>query len=397
MKYILILLLLISSAPGAEMAKKWASTKNCEACHQKIAKTWESSRHANSHFSKNDLYKKSIEYMVAKNPEFLLDEMKVKCAKCHNPRVAKSMISDSDKILLALEDEDITEELKATLNTEQMKNGINCVVCHNIEEIHLDKSIGSQGLDGVKFGKQGMMFGPFKDSKSPHHESAYKEHFAQDSPTLCFTCHYSYTNGNGLEVYSTGKEYEASGSKEGCRSCHMSEKKEGVASEFAAPGEKPLKRMVRDHYFASVDNSRILHDNITVQTSKKEQNWEINVSNNAPHALPTGYGLREIRITAYFLNASQKEITREVKTLTTLWHDRNGKPALPFTAVKKVKESKIAAKSSQIYSFKIPKGAMSAKYTITYRFINQEMAKTIGISDPFFLKEYKIQEGVMTF
>jgi hypothetical protein len=381
----------------AKLDKKWSTNKNCEACHQKISKYWETSRHANAHFSKNDLYKKSLEYIVLKNPQLLVDEMKVKCAKCHNPRISKTAMSDKEKILLAFEDESVTKEFKDMLNSEQMKHGINCVVCHNIEEIHLDKSKGSQGLHGVKFGKQGTMFGPFSDANSPYHKTAFKEHFSDNSPKLCFTCHYSHQNEHGVEVYSTGKEYDAINSEEGCKSCHMSQKKKGVASDYAPFGQKPKTRMVRDHRFASVDNSSILMDNIVVKSHREAESFTIELTNNSPHAIPTGYGLREIKITAIFYDVLQNVMSQKDQLLSAVWHDKQGKPTLPFMAVKKAKDTRLGAKSSQKYIFDIPKHAAGVKYTITYRFIGLEMAKAIKLSDPFFLKEYKVTEGSLDF
>jgi len=397
MRY-LILLLLVGNLWGSSLDKKWTSNKNCEACHQDISKHWETSRHSNSHFSKNDLYKKSLEYMVLKQPKSSLDELKIKCAKCHNPRISKTTIKEDEKILLALEMKGTQKEFHDVLNNEQMKNGINCVVCHNIDKIHLDKSIGSQGLEGVIFGVQGTMFGPFNDAKSPYHKTEYREHFVDNSPTLCFTCHYSHSNDQGLEVYSTGKEYDSIYTAQGCKSCHMSKKKEGVASNYSKAGEKPKVRMVRDHRFASVDNSTILQDNINIKGYKEEQNLIIELNNNSPHSIPTGYGLREIIIKVQFYTQKNKKIKPlQTETLTALWHDEKGKLTLPFMATTKAKDTRVLAESSKIYSFPLPKDAKSVKYALSYRFINQKMAKIIGVTDSFFLKEYKVLEESLTF
>ncbi len=389
MRYIVVIGIFLTSL-YSEIDTKWASNKNCEACHQAISKYWETSRHANSHFSKNILYKKSIEHMAMKNPQYLVDELKVKCAKCHNPRISKNIMSDSEKILLSMEDEGVQEEFAKVLNSEQMKHGINCIVCHNIEEIHLDKAKGSQGLEGVKFGTLGVMYGPFEDAHSPHHKSQYKEYFSDESPTLCFTCHYSHANEHGLEVYSTGKEYESVASKQGCKVCHMSPKKEGVASEFAMLGEKPKTRMVRDHRFASVNNSTILQDYLEINVTKQDNNLLIVLHNKAPHSIPTGYGLREVVLSVEFYNGSQK-LDQKMERLTTLWHDEKGKPTLPFLATKKEKDTRIAPQGTQHYTYTIPNGAKRVEYRLSYRFIGEEMAKMIGLSDPFFTKEYKVK------
>jgi len=396
MKYLILGFLLISSLQ-ADINKKWSSNKNCEACHQNISKHWETSRHSNSHFSKNDLFKKTLEYMVLKNPKLILDEVKVKCAKCHNPRITKPDMSDSEKMLLALDVDSTKKEFSAVLNAEHMKNGINCIVCHNIDEIHLDKSIGSQGLKGVKFGVQGTMFGPFDDAKSPYHKTEYREHFSENSPTLCFSCHYSHKNDAGLEVYATGKEYDSVASTQGCKSCHMSQKREGVASNYSKAGEKPKVRMVRDHRFASVDNSNILNDNVEIKSYKELDSFIVELQNNSPHSIPTGYGLRELIITVEFSNASKKMIDRQYKVLSAVWKDKRGDITVPFAAKTLSSDNRLAANSSKKYHFNIPDGAKTAKYTLSYRFISKRMAEKIGITDPFFLKEYKVKENTLSF
>jgi len=392
MRYMMVVLLCFNLL-HATKENKWATIKNCEACHQSISKHWQTSRHANAHFSKNELYKKSLEYFVAKNPERLIDEMKIKCAKCHNPKISKTNMSDEEKILLSLEDEGVSEAFKKMLNSIEMQQGINCTVCHNVEKIHFDKTKGSQGLEGVTFGREGKMFGPFSDAYSPYHKTAYKEYFSDSSTTLCFTCHYSYQNEHGIEVYSTGKEYDSVKSNEGCKDCHMSKKYAGVASDYVPSGTKSKSRMVRKHRFASINNSTILQEYLDINAFKEAHQLLITLNNRSPHTIPTGYGLREITITAVFYDANKKQIQQQHSKLTALWHDKEGKPTLPFMATQKVQDTRLPAKSTQTYRFDIPKGASKAKYILSYRFINQAMSRTLELKDPFFTQAYRLMEG----
>jgi hypothetical protein len=237
--------------------------------------------------------------MVQEEPRFQLNELKVTCAKCHNPRLTQKSVTQKDKYLLLMDLDHVKQEYEEKLNTKNMKNGINCVVCHNIDEIHLDKSKGSQGMHNITFGPQGTMYGPFENANSPYHKTEKRDHFVNDDPKLCFACHYSSENHNNVQVYATGKEYDmyakdTEESVEGCKECHMSEKRKGVASNYAVAGEKPKERMVREHRFASVDNSNILHDHIDVKSSSYNGKFILKVTNKTPHKIPTGYGLREI-------------------------------------------------------------------------------------------------------
>lgn len=390
--WIVVSVLLICGLEADEINKKWETNQNCEACHMRISGKWEASRHANSHFSKNDLFKKSLEYIARKNPTLILDEVKVDCAKCHNPRITKKAVEEKDKYLLLMGMEENKKEMEHVLNTENMKNGINCLVCHNVEEIHLDKSKGSEGMNGVKFGPQGTMFGPFSDAVSPYHKTVQKDHFSTNEPTLCFTCHYSTQNRHGVEVYGTGKEYDASGSTEGCKDCHMSKPFKAEASNYTPDGGKPKPRIVREHRFASVDNSNIMIDYIDIRTNTQPGKFILSLKNRTPHMIPTGYGLREIFLKVLFFDKDDKQIKEDQKILAAKWKDASGQETIPHLATSKVEDTRLAGNTTQEYTFDIPQGATYAKYIFSYRLISEEMAKEIGVTDPFFLKEYVFSE-----
>ena len=373
--------------------KKWQSNKNCEACHGKISRAWETSRHANSHYSKNDLFMKSLKYIVRKNPMRILDEVKIECAQCHNPRLTKRNIAEEEKVELVLGYKDAKKKMHRALDNITMKNGINCMVCHNIDKIHFKKEEGSRGVDSVVFGRQGMMFGPFADAVSPYHETQQREHFIGDDPRLCFVCHYSRKNKKGLEVYATGKEYDRyKKSEEGCKTCHMSKRFKGFASEYTLPGELPKERMVRTHRFASVDNSNILNDYVEVKGEVQQDTFVMTVHNKAPHKIPTGYGLREIILKVKFLDKNDKPIDRQRYVLGATWMDEKGKPTIPHLAVTMAKDTRMEGKSTKAYRFKIPQGAVYAVYSFSYRLISESMAKDLNVTDPFFLREYTFMQ-----
>jgi len=394
MKWLIISIVMIVSLQ-AEIDKKWETNKNCEACHMHISGKWETSRHSNSHFSKNDLYKKSLEYIVDKSPKKILDEVKIECAKCHNPRITKKYMNNEDKMLLALGIKEQEKKFEKVLNTEYMKNGINCIVCHNVDEIHLDKKVGSQGLNSIKFGPQGTMYGPLGDANSPYHKTEQRPHFTDDNPMLCFSCHYSTKNSHGIEVYATGKEYDKYKNKEaqeGCKKCHMSEKKEGLASNFPIYGKQPRKRMVREHRFASVDNSSIFTDYVEIKNSIEDNKFNIELINQAPHNVPTGYGLREIILNIDFFDKDDKSISKDSRILGATWRDKRGNITIPHLAKSIISDTRLQGKSSKLFSFEIPDGADIVSYKFSYRLINSDMAKEIGVTDKFFLKEYILLE-----
>jgi hypothetical protein len=382
-----------------QIDKKWATSQNCKACHTNITKKWELSRHANSHYSKNDLFKKSLDYIVKNNPTKILDEVKIECAKCHNPRIGESKVKKSDKISILFDDADTKKHYQDVLNSVSMKNGINCIVCHNIDKIHLDKKKGSEGMNSVVFGKQGVMFGPFKDAHSPYHQTEQREHFAGDNPKLCFVCHYGAKNHHGLSVYATGEEYDnikakANGKVPGCKVCHMSKRKRGFASNYAPEAEQPKLRMVRVHRFASVDNSDIMREHVKVngnydKTSKK---FIVTIQNKTPHKLPTGYGSREVIVSVKYFDNNDKLISTSEYKLKAEYVDDKNHPTIPHMATKIASDTRLAPYSQRKLKFKVPKSATYVKYSLSYRLIDNELAHELGITDKFFLKDYTFFE-----
>ena len=391
--FLLLILVSIGAFSGEVLDKKWESSANCYPCHTEIVKAWRTSRHAHSHFDKNDLFKKSLLYITKKKPTLILDEMKMKCAQCHNPRIVKSTLNDDDKVSMLLGHKSTQKAYKDMLESTNMKDGINCLVCHNVKQIHLDKNKGSQGMHTVIFGTQGTMYGPFHDATSLYHKSEHKEHFDGDKPDLCFSCHYSATNEHGLEIYSTGREYDATIAKnnhttQGCKTCHMSQRKKGVASNYAQGDKKPKERMVRVHRFASVDNSDIVAKYVKLESKVIEQHLHLQLTNNTPHKIPSGYGLREIVIQVKYFDKSNNLIMFDKQTLRAQWGDDEGRPTIPHLATSILKDTRLEGKSAHTYRFKIPNDAQYALYELDYKLIGSDMAKIIGIRDPFFEKNY---------
>ncbi len=391
MRFIIISVILMTSIFALD--KRWESNKDCEACHAKISSNWEKSRHAKSHFDNNDLFKKTLLYMVQEDSNLILNELKINCAKCHNPKIKQKSVSKSDKFLLLMDLDDTKEKYDKILNSKNMKNGINCTVCHNINKIDLDKIKGSEGLNSITFGPPGTMYGPFDDAVSPYHKTAQREYFIDDNPKLCFACHYSGENHNNVEVYSTGKEYEefvkdSKKSIDGCKSCHMSKRKIGVASNFSKVGERAKTRMVREHRFASVDNSDILQKYIEIKAHIKKNKFIINIKNNTPHSIPTGYGLREVVLSVTYFNSANKIIGKGKTILGTKWSGNKGKYTIPHLSTYKGKDTRLKGRSIKKYKFKIPKTVKAIEYKAYYKLIGDDMAKEIGITDPFFLKDY---------
>ena len=373
-----------------KIESKYATNLQCKTCHQQRSHQWETSRHAHAHYSKNDLYAKTLDYITSQDLTKTRQEVIVQCAKCHHPRIEKHRLASADKlnILLGVD----TKQTHEVFDNANMRNGINCVVCHNVKEIHLDKSGKKRGFEAVTFGPQGLMYGPFKDAKSPYHKTQYQDFFVNDPNRLCFVCHYSDSNRHGVTVYATGKEYDAApGDKPRCVECHMSAKKEGYATNYG----HPKKRMVRDHLFASIDNSDMYKKYLEISGRVEKGKVVITLKNDTPHKIPTGYGLRRIEMKVRFFGDHDKLLKTVEKNFEAVWVDKNGKRTVPHLAIKLASDTRIPPKSKVTESIPIPAGTKIINYQLVYRQVSKEMAKRLGVKDPFFTQEYVLKNKVL--
>jgi len=390
----MILALLGGTGSAESIDKRYATNKNCQACHRAISHQWESSRHAHSHFTKNQLYDRTLEYLASRDLLRTKEELVVECSKCHNPRIGKRRIGKTDKLKLLL---DLgKEEVEKVLNTETMQNGINCIVCHNVKEVHWDANGSKRGYDAVTFGPQGVMYGPFKGAKSPYHKTEYNPIFTEDPNKLCFACHYSDVNAHGVKVYATGEEYHTvEGERLRCIDCHMSTKKEGVASNYAEQGGSAQQRQVRDHLFASVDNSKMYKKYLKLSSTVEGTTVHIRIQNDTPHKVPTGYGLRVLELLVRFIGSNEKVLGEKKRGFEAHWLDEKGKPTIPHLAHSILKDNRIPAGESVEITEAIPSGTRFINYRLMYRQISEKMAQKLGIDDPFFTQAFLLHNGLI--
>ena len=389
----MILALLAGWGSAEKIDKRYASNKNCQACHRAISQQWESSRHAHSHFLKNQLYDRTLEYLLRQNPLKAKEEMLAECAKCHNPRIEKRHIAKTDKLQLLLDLD--KEEVEKVFYTETMQNGINCIVCHNVKEVHWDANGTQRGYDAVTFGPQGVMYGPFKGAKSPYHKTEYNPLFVEHPNRLCLACHYGDRNQQGVKVYATGEEYASvSGNPPSCISCHMSEKKEGVASNYRQ-SEGTVFRKVRDHLFASIDNSQIHKRYLKLSGSVVGNKVRITLRNDTPHKVPTGYGLRVLELQVQFIGKEEKLLGEKIRRFEALWADAKGRPTVPHHASSLLKDDRLPPQTEIKEEYELPKGTRFVSYRLIYRQISEEMAGKLKVDDPFFTRSFLLHNGLI--
>jgi hypothetical protein len=174
----------------------------------------------------------------------------------------------------------------------------------------------------------------------------------------------------------------------------MSGKKAGVASNYSGKGGM-VERRVRDHLFASIDNSAMYKKYLDVGARISDGNVEITLENRSPHRVPTGYGLRRLELRLIFVGKGDKRMGEARKVFSAVWKDEKGEPTIPHLAVEKAEDHRIPSYGKLTWSFPIPPGTRLVNYKLIYRQIGEEMAKKLGVTDPFFTREYVLKNGVI--
>ncbi len=259
MKSLFLLFTLVSALFGAEVVEveeRFSTSIRCKGCHIHIVKEWESSWHAASHYKNNEYFRKSIDY-VSRKTRKSLNSVKVQCATCHNPRISVTSTGIDYEIdfVMGL---DKGSDVNKALESNTLNEGINCIVCHNIDKIHTDKDQNVRGINRVEWTASGVMSGPYNDSSSPYHKVEYRDFMDEKSNQLCFVCHANDKSVSGLVFSNMQSEYKK-GAKS-CVECHMGAKKKGVAATLRNKDGKRKQREIRAHRFEGAHTSHMWKD-----------------------------------------------------------------------------------------------------------------------------------------
>ena len=380
MRILFLIGLLFGFVFADKISSKYMVATNCAGCHKWVVDKWRTSMHAHSHYSKDPLYKKSLEYM-SKRLHRPLAALEIKCAQCHNPRMSVKRLSEDEIISRAVGIG--SKKTDQALNAAYVKDGINCIVCHNIKEIKESHDPGMRGYKSIVWGPNDTMVGPFADAKSPYHKTMQGEHFLHPNK-LCFVCHYNGRNKYHKLVYETGMEYEKSGSTKQCVECHMSEKRQQRLANIVVDGALPKIREVRDHLFMGARNGDILQKALDVSAIKEGDKLKVTLQNRTPHRVPTGFAGRMIVVEADFGSKKSQYVIK------TKYLDRKKRVTIPYLGKKKVFDNRIEPNETRVLKFTIPPNAHEVVLDIYYKLINDDLQHILKVQDPVLIKKYPV-------
>ena len=378
----------LQAAQVVDVGDKFKNSDKCRSCHNPIVKQWDQSWHAKSHYDNDEYLQKSIDYVARKTSGKSLNSVKIECAACHNPRISVTTTS-AEYDAIAIMKLDANTAASKALKSDMISEGINCVVCHNIDRIHDDLPETKRGIHRVSWMPSGIMSGPYADAKSPYHKVEQRDFMDTNPNQLCFVCHANDTSEEGHRFIDMQSDYKNSDKK--CVDCHMSPRKSGVAATIRSVDGKPHMREIRDHGFKGGHTESMWKGALKVQAQRRGGSLEVSLSNPQPHPLPSGFGSREIVIEAQYQSGGKKLKTEQV-SITSRYVSKRGKATIPHLAAKTVEHDFIPAGGTKTYSLPVAAGAQNAVITVYYRLVNDEVRGMLDLKDPIWSKKMVIQK-----
>jgi hypothetical protein len=363
---------------------QFVSADTCGGCHSEIYKQWKGSMHQQAHHDPvyNSVAKYYLKGLTKKGE---IDESE-SCVKCHTPIGVTTGFPTKTS-------DDLTK------TADIAKNGIQCDYCHSSVSAHKMYNNGLIKKPGQGDENPGIKYGPFKDSKSDYHKTAYSEFHT--SSEICGTCHNVRHVFYGTWLETTYEEWKKSPynsmiakNRVTCQGCHMYQRPghpaTGSTKRDANPGtasDGSKKRPhIFTHYFVGA-NSAIPEINkdetkkkmaiarlqnaaeLSISTSNISKGIvNITVKNTgAGHKLPTGLtDTRQMWLQILIKDVKEKVLHRsgfldrkgniEKNTIiyNTVFGDAAGKPIQNISkAVKIIKDYRIEPGKSVTESIKL--------------------------------------------
>ncbi len=356
------------AAKTSQEKPEFDEPKICGGCHTEIFSQWKGDMHHTALI--DPLYVAEAELAGKEAGE----EVKQFCHSCHSPVGV------------------LRGEVFGAIDNASLiaKEGVFCDFCHTVK--------GAKGTGNASYISEpgNTKRGPFKDSNSPYHDSAYSE--LHTKAEFCGMCHDVLHPANKLPIEQTYTEWKKGPyAKLGiqCQDCHMTP---GPGVTKPNPGQAattgPKRPMIYTHYvvggnimmtkfFGYKEHARLAEERLKAAASigvkaqfpaGKSGRVDVIVTNKgAGHYLPTGLTeTRQMWIHLTVFDASGKVIFEsgwldkkgKIDPDATLYHTvlgtKDGKPTIKvWEATQILSDNRIPPKKSKVetYSVPVPRGA----------------------------------------
>jgi len=347
----------------------FASAETCKPCHTEIYQQWRTSFHSQA--ATDSLFWQLFQQAVRD----VGSRASALCLTCHAPvatvgREVKWFGPVSGQLELS----------------PVAREGVTCDFCHTVsgaEDLGRNVTLGAYRVP--RKGDTVIKYGSHPDAKSPAH--ATQPSAFQRSSRLCAICHQSTHSLPGLEIQNTYAEwyygpYRAQGRE--CQHCHM------PAYAGRGTNDSPERPDIRAHVFLGGHTEMLKKAalvSLSARVSEKSGTKLIRINavvTNAGsgHLMPTGMpGMRElwleVRVKAQ--DGTQVLTSRAGFGLSLL--DKNGNPAMPWTAERVGKDTRIAPQRSrrETFEFKAPNLNLEVRAKVYYRLVSEQAARIAGI------------------
>jgi nitrate/TMAO reductase-like tetraheme cytochrome c subunit len=369
--FALVLLLLVASVSWAQTSKRLEATdfktsSNCRNCHEQIYDQWTTSMHSKAF--RDPIY----QVFLRRIDEERQGRLTRFCVSCHAP--------------LATVTRSVPEKLfDGQPKPALLEEGVSCEFCHTIPGSELELKRSSLGsFVFPRTGQANTLYGRHADAKTNDHPTEPSKFLL--SSELCGTCHRFGHPASGIPIQSTYEEwknspYAAEGKR--CQDCHMP----SYSGKTANDGKD--RPELHAHVFKGGHTEMILK----AATVQLQSNWKggrketldvvASVSNvGAGHMIPTGVpGIREMWLEVSIWNGSQVAATQKRPFKFELF-DREGKPAMPWDAVRFGKDTRIGPKKTRVeqFSFKLTNSNnVRVEAKVLERLVSEQAAQYAGV------------------
>lgn len=363
--------------------------RTCMVCHNDVYKDWVTSLHSKSHEDSNELYSKAINLAVSENIK-TTGEMTVLCSKCHNPRLKVKKL-DNDTILANMLDinTDKSKELQEALKADDVKTGVSCYICHNVDGIKANANHKESGYLKFNWTEGNLISGPYEipADASVFHKNQSRDFF-RNSDELCLSCHQGQATDNPNSIYNTGVEAASvGGGDKRCVDCHMGDFKKGIISPNFKR-ENMVERDLRSHLFAGARNSDILKTALEFNLNKVGDKARLNVKNLISHGVPTGFSGRSVVLRLSWQDGGANTLATSDISLRASYKNSILAETLFYVATIKEEDTRLKAHESRDYELDIPSGASKLKIEVIYYVLAPELQETIKLKDETYTKPY---------
>lgn len=339
--------------------------EQCKTCHPLVYEEWAGTMHAASHHSRDPLYAAVRRLRIEKEG----DKIEAQCGACHNPRSF------------------------ARSETPAAKTGVSCATCHNVEQVRADseQSGGRVGAQRLRWARPEVFLGPHNLGKQliSAHKLGYAPEHMKDGAKLCLACHGELKNTHGQPLCTTGVEWEKSGGKETCVSCHMP-LADGPGTIDGKPAYHRSHRFIGPRAgWANKDYAPTIRG-VKIDGTFRGQKLTIRLKNNTSHSYPSGFPGRMLIVKAVgrsendetvwtnFEADPMKESPKSV--LNKIYVDAAGQPTLAATGIKLSRDTRLTPNETRELTFKVPRSVHRVDIKLLLGLLPAKLADKLGLT-----------------